>query len=117
MRIKVRLQHQMTYMTTEHLTDSIKGNRDKILRHNNGVSAFFFLKLVADKLIYLNAYSTQWQNTAQNITQLYTEIMYLKCVCLFFESVFTCNWEFKIVPFGSDHVPCIWTKTCTLSEQ
>lgn len=54
MRIKVRLQHQMKYTITEHLTDSIKGNRDKILRHNNGVSAFF-LKLVADNLIYLNA--------------------------------------------------------------
>jgi hypothetical protein len=28
-------------MITEHLTDSIKATAKKILRHNNGVSAFF----------------------------------------------------------------------------
>ena len=42
MRMKVPSQHQMTYTITEHLTDSIKGNRDRILRHNNGVSGIFF---------------------------------------------------------------------------
>jgi hypothetical protein len=57
------------------------------------------------------------EHTAQNIRQLYTEIMYLKFVCLFFESEFTCNPEFKAVPFGSDHIPRIRAKTCTLSEQ
>jgi len=73
MRIKVPLQHQMTYMITERLTNSIKATATKYYVTTTGCRFFFFKLVAAGKLIHLNAYRTQRQNTLHKTSRSYRQ--------------------------------------------
>jgi len=70
MRIKVPLKHQMTYMITEHLTNSIKATATKYYVTTTGVSVFFLTGGSRQAHSSQCLQDATAEHAAQNITQL-----------------------------------------------